>query len=119
MTTPGRAALLGVAAGFVGGLLGVGGGLVIVPGLVLWLHLTQHHAHATSVAAIVASATAAAIPFAANGDVDVGAAFLLFAGAGVGAFIGARAIGRIPAPWLARAFVALAVVAAVRLGISG
>jgi len=44
---------IGVAAGIVAGLLGVGGGVLFVPGLVLLLGLGQHQAEATSLLAIV------------------------------------------------------------------
>jgi uncharacterized membrane protein YfcA len=44
---------VGVAAGIVAGLLGVGGGVLFVPGLVFFLGLDQHHAEATSLLAIV------------------------------------------------------------------
>lgn len=45
--------LIGVAAGVLGGLLGVGGGVLFVPGLVIVVGLTQHEAEATSLLAIV------------------------------------------------------------------
>jgi uncharacterized membrane protein YfcA len=48
--------LVGLAAGFIAGLLGVGGGVLIVPGLVLFVGLSQLHAEATSLAAIVPTA---------------------------------------------------------------
>jgi len=44
---------IGVAAGVVAGLLGVGGGVLFVPGLVIFLGLGQHQAEATSLLAIV------------------------------------------------------------------
>jgi uncharacterized protein len=44
---------IGVAAGVLGGLLGVGGGVLFVPGLVIVLGLSQHQAEATSLLAIV------------------------------------------------------------------
>lgn len=44
---------IGVVAGVVSGLLGVGGGIVLVPGLVIFLGLTQHHAEGTSLVAII------------------------------------------------------------------
>jgi uncharacterized membrane protein YfcA len=44
---------IGVAAGVIAGLLGVGGGILFVPGLVLFLGLGQHQAEATSLLAIV------------------------------------------------------------------
>lgn len=111
------AGILGLGAGFVGGLFGVGGGIVMVPGMVLWLGLTQHRAHGTSVAAIIASATAAVVPFAIDFEVDWQAAALLLIGALVGATVGARLMGKIPALWLARAFFAITLAAAVRMGL--
>jgi hypothetical protein len=47
------AALLGLAGGFVGGMLGVGGGILFVPALALVLGLTQVEAEATSLLAVV------------------------------------------------------------------
>jgi hypothetical protein len=110
-----RAATLGLGAGVIGGLFGVGGGVVMVPGLVLLLGFEQHRAHATSLAAIVASATSAGIPFMLDGEVAWGTAGLLLIGSTVGAALGARHIVRISPVWLARAFVAIALVAAVDL----
>ena len=107
--------MLGLAAGVTGGLFGVGGGIVIVPGLVLWFGFAQHRAHGTSVAAIVATAGAGVVPFAISGEVDWPAAFALFAGAGVGAAAGARVMVKVSQLWLSRAFVALLLVAAVRM----
>lgn len=112
-----KAVTLGLAGGFAGGLFGVGGGVVVVPGLVLWMALRQHQAHATSVAAIVASSSAAAGRFAFGGELDVAAAAFLFIGAGLGAYLGARLMTRISEVWLARAFVAFALLSAVRLAV--
>jgi uncharacterized membrane protein YfcA len=47
------AIVLGFAGGVVAGLLGVGGGVLFVPGLVFFIGLNQHHAEATSLLAIV------------------------------------------------------------------
>jgi hypothetical protein len=49
----GGAIAIGLAGGVIAGLLGVGGGVLFVPGLVLFLGLDQHHAEATSLLAIV------------------------------------------------------------------
>jgi uncharacterized protein len=113
-----RGAALGLGAGFIGGLFGVGGGIVLVPGLVLLLGFEQHRAHATSLAAIVASAASAGIPFMLDGEVAWGTAGLLLIGSTVGAVAGARHIVRISPVWLARGFVAIAFVAAVDLWMS-
>lgn len=112
---PTRAVALGVIAGIVGGLFGVGGGIIVVPGLVLWLGFTQHRASGTSVATIIASAGAALVPFALDGSVDWSAAIAITLGAIVGASLGARVLHRIPARNLTRAFSVLLFVAAVRM----
>lgn len=101
----------------VSGLFGVGGGVIMVPGLVLLMGLGPHKAHATSLAAIVAAAAAGMTPFALSGDVDWAAAPVLFVGGAVGAFGGARLLGKVSALWLTRAFVVLLVVTAIRLAI--
>lgn len=113
-----HAIVLGLVAGLVGGLFGIGGGVIVVPGLVLWLGFSQHKASGTSVATIVASAGAALISFAGDGSVDWGAATLITAGAVVGAAIGARILHRIPAQVLSRAFSVILIVAAVRMAIT-
>lgn len=86
---------VGVAAGIASGLLGIGGGIVMVPLLVAVLGLTQHRAHATSLAAIVLIAAAGAIRFALDGSIDLVAAGLLAAGGLLGAPLGARTLDRI------------------------
>jgi len=52
---------IGLAGGIVAGLLGVGGGVLFVPGLVLFLSLAQHQAEATSLLAIVPVALVGAL----------------------------------------------------------
>jgi len=112
------AAALGLAAGFLGGMFGIGGGLVIVPGLVIWLAMDQHRAHGTSVAVIVGAATASVTPFALRGEVDWTSAAWILSGSMIGAYAGATLVSRIPAVWLARAFVALTIVAAIRMAVT-
>ncbi len=106
---------VGLVAGLTGGLFGVGGGLVAVPGLVLALAMAQHAAHATSVAAISVTAAAAVVPFAVNGEVDWATSALLVTGAVVGAVLGAGLMGRVDEVNLARAFLAVTVLAGARL----
>jgi uncharacterized protein len=53
--------LIGLAAGALGGLLGVGGGVLFVPGLVIVIGLSQHEAEATSLLAIVPVALCGAL----------------------------------------------------------
>ncbi len=44
--------IIGIAAGFLGGLVGIGGGIIIVPALVFFMAFTQHQAQGTSLALI-------------------------------------------------------------------
>jgi len=113
-----RPLILGLAAGFVGGLFGIGGGVVVVPGLVLWMHFNQHDASGTSTATIIASAGAAVISFAAEGSVDWAAAGIIAAGAISGAALGARVLHRIPAKTLTRAFSVVLIIAALRMAVT-
>lgn len=53
------AIVLGAVAGVLAGLFGVGGGILFVPTLTLGLGLTQHHAEATSLLAIIPTVAAA------------------------------------------------------------
>ena len=80
----------GLFAGVMSGLLGVGGGIVMVPLLVAVAHLSQHEAHATSLAAVVLMAAVGAATFGADGKVEVELAVLLAAGSLFGAPLGAR-----------------------------
>lgn len=110
-----KAAIVGAVAGFISGLLGIGGGVIVVPGLVLLVGLNQYSAAATSVATIVGSSAAALYTFAGNGSVDWSTAAIVFAGAAVGAWVGARWMDKIPEHWLAGIFALVLASAAVRM----
>jgi uncharacterized membrane protein YfcA len=82
-----------------GGLLGVGGGLVMVPLQVVWGGLTQRQANATSLVAIIPIAVAALpIYYFQRGapKVDFHMALFLVIGSVFGAYAGARLLKRIP-----------------------
>jgi len=108
-----KAALVGAVAGFISGLLGIGGGVIVVPGLVLLVGLNQYSAAATSVATIVGSSAAALYTFSGSGSVNWSTAAIVFAGAAVGAWAGARWMDRVPEHWLTGVFAAVMAVAAV------
>jgi uncharacterized membrane protein YfcA len=60
---------IGLAAGVLAGLLGLGGGVLFVPGLVIFLGLSQHQAEATSLLAIVPVALVGALAQDRQGNV--------------------------------------------------
>jgi len=113
----GLGAALGLGAGVLSGLFGVGGGIVIVPGLVLLLRVQQHVAHATSLAAILLIAPAALVGFIGEGAVEYVAAALLTAGSVVGAWAGAALLHRLSADRLRQIFAVFLLVLAVRLAL--
>ena len=86
---------VGLVAGSMSGLLGVGGGIIMVPLLVALVHLSQHQAHATSLAAIVPIGLVGALTFALENEIDFTVAALLALGALAGASVGARIMSRV------------------------
>ena len=87
--------IVGMIVGLLSGMFGIGGGTVIVPVLV-WLGLSQRHAAATSMLAIVPTSISGVISYAHNGNVDWLAALLLFCGMFVGGQIGSWLLSRLP-----------------------
>ena len=108
----------GAAAGFLSGLFGVGGGLVMVPALVLLVGMAQHRAHATSLAAIVPIAAVGAFVFGRAESVDLLAAAILVAGSLVGVQFGTRLMRRLSGERLALAFAGLVIVVALTMLVS-
>jgi uncharacterized protein len=83
-----RLVVIGLVAGVFSALLGVGGGLIVVPLLILLVHLPGRVATATSLGAIGITALAGVVAYAFRGQVDVGYAALVGLPAAVGAFVG-------------------------------
>jgi uncharacterized protein len=86
---------IGLIGGVVSGLLGVGGGIVMVPLLVLWARYGQREAHATSLAAIIPISIAGIVTYGIAGEVKVGPALALVVGSVFGARIGAGMLARL------------------------
>lgn len=96
--------LTGLGVGIITGLLGVGGGFLIVPALVMLIGLPIYEAVGTSLLIIAANSFAGLIGHLNSGYTDL-ALTLVFVAAGlVGIFIGTRLAGRIPAAILRRSF---------------
>ena len=106
---------IGLAAGIGSGLLGVGGGIVMVPLLTAVAGRTQHQAHATSLAAIVPIAAVAALTYGLSDSIDYGVAASLALGSLAGAPIGARLMARSAEGTLKAMFGALMILVAVQL----
>ena len=86
---------IGIAGGVLSGLLGVGGGVIMVPLLEIWAGYGQRDAHALSLGAIIPISLASVLIYGAAGKVRVVDGIALAAGAVVGARLGAGALSRI------------------------
>jgi uncharacterized membrane protein YfcA len=100
----GRIVAVGVIAGFTSGLFGVGGGIVIVPALVMVAGFPHKLATGTSLGAIVPISVAGIVGYATAGEVDWAAAACVAVGAVVGAVAGTRWLLRISTPVLQLGF---------------
>jgi uncharacterized membrane protein YfcA len=99
----------------IAGLLGVGGGVLFVPGLVLFLGLSQHHAEATSLLAIVPVAIVGAYRQDRYGNVQRHDALLLGLLSLLGAVAGVALANALSAALLRYAFAALILVVAAQM----
>lgn len=108
-----RLVLIGLVAGFFSALFGVGGGILIVPLLVIAASFPQREATGTSLAAIGIIALVGVISYGARGEVNFGYAALVGIPAVAGALTGAVLQQRVPVRSLALAFAGLLVVVAV------
>jgi uncharacterized protein len=79
---------IGLVAGFAAGLLGVGGGIVMVPAMVLVLGFDQHVAQGTSLVVIIPAALAGSVTHYRNRRVSLKDAALLAVGGIGGAVVG-------------------------------
>ena len=97
--------VLGLAVGVLSGIVGIGGGVMIVPCLVWFFHMSQHKAQGTSLGALLAPIGALAFwEYHKAGNVDVRAALLIGVGFLLGGFFGGLWAQHISEPVLRRVF---------------
>jgi uncharacterized membrane protein YfcA len=107
--------LIGLAGGAASGLLGIGGGVVLVPLLTKFRQLPQKVAHGTSLAILVFTAIAAALAYRAHEHIDLLLAAWLALGATLCAPLGARMTTRMTSQELRRWFGLLIVFVGIRM----
>lgn len=96
---------IGFLAGIVGGSLGLGGGIIIVPALVFILGFTQHHAQGTSLAVLLFPiGILAVINYAKNGYVNYKYALVLIIAFILGSYLGSVISVHLPAKTLKKVF---------------
>jgi uncharacterized protein len=108
---------IGLVGGLLSGLLGVGGGVIMVPLLVLWAGYGQRDAHAASLGAIIPISVAGILTYGIAGRVNWLDAAALAAGAVAGARIGAGMLARIDERALKIAFGCFLVAVSITMGV--
>lgn len=105
--------LVGLLAGMLSGLVGLGGGVIIVPALVFLLGFSQHQAQGTSLGILLLPAGIfAAMNYYKKGYIDVKVVLLLFIGFLVGGWLGSKLSVNLPETTLKKIFaVALVLIA--------
>lgn len=97
--------LIGIASGIASGIFGIGGGVLIVPGLIYLVGFSQHRATGTSLAVLLPPiGLAATIEYYRYGNVDLRAAVVIAAMMFAGGWAGAVWANRLGGPYLRLAF---------------
>jgi uncharacterized membrane protein YfcA len=109
-------AAIGVTAGLLSGLLGLGGAIIIIPALVMWLGYSQQLAQGTALMMMVLPVGAlAAFQYYQKGFVDVQVAWVMAIFFFVGGYLGAKFATHIPQDILKRVFALMLVIIAVKM----
>jgi uncharacterized protein len=108
--------LLGLTAGIASGILGIGGGIILVPAMVFLLGLTQHQAQGTTLALMVPPiGLLAALRYYQSGNVKLGIAAFICLGFFFGGLFGASLAQNMPELFLKRLFGIFLLIAAARM----
>jgi uncharacterized membrane protein YfcA len=108
--------LTGSAVGVLGAILGIGGGVFLVPALVLIFHIPMHHAIATSIVSVIATSSAATLTNVEKGLVNMRLGMTLEIAAVLGAMSGALTAGWLSEATLLWIFAVVLLAVAVLLG---
>lgn len=108
--------ILGLIAGYLSGLVGIGGGIVMVPVLVLLFGFTQHKAQGTTLALLmIPVGILGVMNYYKAGNVDFKTALLLGAGFVLGSYLGSKTAISLSQETLRKAFAVLMFVMAIKM----
>jgi uncharacterized protein len=109
-------ALIGIAAGILGGMLGLGGAIIIIPALIMFLGYSQQLAQGTALIMMVLPVGAlAAFQYYQKGFVDVKAALILASFFFIGGYFGAKLATQIPQDILKKVFAVMLIGIALKM----
>ena len=107
---------LGVAAGILAGMVGIGGGVIVVPALIYFFGMDQHTAQGTSLAVLLPpTGLFAFIRYYQAGHVDVKMAALIIVGVLIGGWIGGGWAQQVSGPALRKGFAVLMMLVGIKM----
>ncbi len=108
--------LIGLVGGFFGGTLGLGGGAIIVPALVMFMGMSQHEAQGTSLGMMVLPvAAAAAFNYYQKGYINTKYVFVIMIAFVVGGYLGSLLSVHLPANILKKLFGVFLILIALKM----
>lgn len=108
--------ILGLLAGIISGMTGIGGGIIVLPALIVFLGFSQHQAQGTTLALLVLPIDIlAAWTYYKQGYVDIKVAALICLGFVLGGWLGAKIGTNLPNGVLTKIFAFLLIISAVRV----
>lgn len=106
---------IGLITGFINGLFGSGGGMIIVPALIFLMDVEEHKAHATAISIILPLSIISTFLYLRKDIIELDIAFHVALGGIIGSFTGAKFLKRIPAPLLRKIFGSIIIFTAIRM----
>jgi len=111
--------VIGLAAGVLAGMFGVGGGIIIVPALLLFAKFEPQTATGTSLGALLLPVGLLGVTaFYRKGHIDIPASLLIALGLFIGAYFGAEIAMSVPARQLQRGFAVFMLLVSVKMWLS-
>lgn len=107
--------IIGVSAGLVNGLFGGGGGMIVVPMLIMLLGLEPKRAHATAILIILPLSIVSGLFYAAFGNLQADIAIPVGLGVVAGGVVGAFLLSKISSKWLIIIFSVVMAAAGVKM----
>lgn len=108
--------IIGFAAGMLGGMIGLGGGLIIVPALVYFLSFSQHKAQGTSLGLLILPvAILGVMNYYKKGHVDVKVVALLALGFVAGSFLGSKWALSLPQGTIKKVFALFILILSIKM----
>ena len=106
---------LGLITGLINGVFGSGGGMIIVPSLILFLGLKDYKAHATAISIILPLSIISTIIYLLNNTIPLKLSFFVMIGGLAGSYIGAKILNKIPTKILSKIFGSVIIYTAIRM----